>query len=164
MALARIKHPGVIGIYDAGWMPDGKPFFVMPYVEGESLRAATRGGVMELKRAAHIIHQLSSALSAAHDVGVIHRDLKPENVMLQTYKSNEEFAFLIDFGIATIKDLQDGQRTPSTKVAGTLPYMAPEQLRGGPVRPVVPASLDSAQFDDLLTLTHPAGSLLLEGR
>jgi serine/threonine protein kinase len=133
MALVRIKHPGVVGIYDMGLMPDGKPFFVMPYVAGESLRSAMHGREMELKRAAHIIRQLSSALSAAHEMGVIHRDLKPENVMLQTFASGEEFALLIDFGIATVKELQAGQHEQITKVAGTLPYMAPEQLRGGPV-------------------------------
>lgn len=133
MALVRIKHPGVVGIYDAGQMPDGKPFFVMPYVEGENLRSAMGGHEMELKRAAHIIRQLSLALSAAHDMGVIHRDLKPENVMLQTFGSGEEVAFLIDFGIATVKAFQVGQHEQSTKIAGTLHYMAPEQLRGGPV-------------------------------
>jgi serine/threonine protein kinase len=133
MALLRIKHPGVVGIYDVGLMPDGKPFFVMPYVEGESLRSAMRGQAMELRRAAQIIRQLSLALSAAHELGVIHRDLKPENVMLQTYGSGEEVALLIDFGIATVKGLQAGEQDRRTAVAGSLPYMAPEQLRGGPL-------------------------------
>ncbi|HEY9282204.1 MAG TPA: serine/threonine-protein kinase [Pyrinomonadaceae bacterium] len=133
LALARIKHPGVVGIYDAGWTPDGQPFFVMPYVEGESLRSAMRGGSMGLKRAAHIVGQLSFALSAAHVMGITHRDLKPENVMLQTFAGGEEFAFLIDFGIAMVKDLHAERSERITKVVGTLPYMAPEQLRGGPV-------------------------------
>jgi serine/threonine-protein kinase len=133
LALAKIKHPLVVGVSDVGWMPDGNPFFVMLYVEGESLRSAMRGGGMELKRAARIISQLGSALSAAHDVGVIHRDLKPENVMLRRVGSGEEFAYLVDFGIATVRDLQAGQREQSTRIAGTPPYMAPEQLRGGPV-------------------------------
>lgn len=132
MALIRIKHPGVVGIYDAGQMPDGKPFFVMPYVEGEELRGAMRGRGMELKRAARIISQVGFALSAAHDVGVIHRDIKPENVMLQTFRSGEEFAVLIDFGIATVRDLQTRQNEKSTRIAGTLHYMAPEQLLGRP--------------------------------
>ncbi len=131
-ALARIQHPGVVRVYEYGWTPEGQPFFVMAYVEGEGLRVATRGRAMGLRRAAHIVSQLGSALSAAHDVGVIHRDLKPENVVLQTFGS-EEFAILIDFGIASVKALEHGARDESTRVAGTPPYMAPEQLRGGPV-------------------------------
>ncbi len=131
-ALARIEHPGVVRVYEYGWTPEGQPFFVMAYVEGESLRAATRGRALELKRAARIIGQLGSALSAAHDAGVVHRDLKPENVMLQSFGS-EEFAILIDFGIASVKALESGPREQSTRVAGTPPYMAPEQLRGGPI-------------------------------
>lgn len=132
-ALLRIKHPGVIGISDMGFMRDGRPFFIMEYIEGEDLRSAMHGQVMELKRAAQIILQLSRALSAAHEMGVIHRDLKPENVMLQKFRSGEEVTYLIDFGIATVKDLQAEQEDQRTRSAGTLPYMAPEQLRGGPV-------------------------------
>lgn len=132
-ALLRIKHPGVVGISDVGFMRDGRPFFVMDYIEGENLRSAMHGQVMELKRAAHIILQLSRALSAAHEMGVIHRDLKPDNIMLQKFRSGEEVTYLIDFGIATVKDLQAEQDEQRTRSAGTLPYMAPEQLRGGPL-------------------------------
>jgi len=131
-ALLRIKHPGVVGISEVGFMRDGRPFFVMKYIEGENLHTAMHGHVMELERAAHIILQLSRALSAAHEVGVIHRDLKPENVMLQKFRGGEEIT-LIDFGIATVKDLQAEQHEQSTEAAGTLPYMAPEQLHGKPV-------------------------------
>lgn len=132
-ALIRVTHPGVVGLLDVGQMQDGKPFFVMPYVEGENLRSAIRRGGMELKRAANIIRQVGFALSAAHDKGVTHRDLKPENIMLRTFGSGEEVAILIDFGIATVKDLRAEQLQEKTRVAGTLPYMAPEQLRGEPV-------------------------------
>jgi serine/threonine-protein kinase len=132
-ALLQIKHPGVVGISDVGFMRDGRPFFVMQYIEGENLRSAMHDQEMELKRAAHIILQLSQALSAAHEMGVIHRDLKPENVMLQKFRSGQEVTYLIDFGIATVKELRAGQHEQSTEVAGTLPYMAPEQLDGGPV-------------------------------
>lgn len=132
-ALLRIKHPGVVGISDVGFMRDGRPFFVMEYIEGENLRSAMHGHVMELKRAAHIILQLSRALSAAHEMGVIHRDLKPQNVMLHKFRSGEEVTYLIDFGIATVKDLQAEQLEQRTQSAGTLPYMAPEQLHGAPL-------------------------------
>ena len=132
-ALIRINHPVVVGVLDVGQMPDGKPFFVMQYVEGENLRTVMRERGMELKRVAHIICQLSYALSAAHDEGITHRDIKPENIMLQTLKSGEEIVKLIDFGIATVKDLQTGQLDRTTRVAGTIPYLAPEQLRGKPI-------------------------------
>jgi serine/threonine protein kinase len=88
---------------------------------------------MELRRAARLISQLGSALSAAHAVGVIHRDLNPGNVMLQTFGDGDEFAVLIDFGLATVGDLEAGRCAHQTKAAGTFPYMAPEQLRSDPI-------------------------------
>jgi serine/threonine-protein kinase len=132
-ALTRVKHPAVVGIFDVGQLPEGQPFFVMEYVEGESLRSAMRQRRIELTRAALIVRQLGYALSAAHEMGVIHRDLKPENVMLQTLRSGEEIVKLIDFGIATVRDLQDTLTDNTTRVTGTPFYMAPEQLRGKPL-------------------------------
>ncbi len=131
-ALATIKHSGVVGVSDRGHLPDGRPFFVMPYVEGENLRSKMSSQRMELKRVAHIIEQLSIALSAAHEKKVVHRDIKPENVMLNTLSSGAEMVTLIDFGIASIKESQSAQ-SKSTGVSGTVPYMAPEQLRGKPL-------------------------------
>jgi len=132
-ALLLIKHHGVVVVTDSGQMPDGRPFFVMQYVEGKSLRKLIRGSRMGLKHAADIIRQVGSALGAAHAVGVTHRDLKPENVMLQTLRSGEEIVKLIDFGIATVLGLQAEQSHEKTMVAGTLPYLSPEQLRGEPI-------------------------------
>jgi serine/threonine-protein kinase len=134
-ALARIDHPGIVGVLDAGETPDGKPYFVMQYVEGQSLRAAineagSKG--MDFARVAEITRQIGHALSAAHDKGIYHRDLKPENIMLQDLGRGDELVKLIDFGMATVKDSQTAAHTEVTKVAGTLPYMAPEQLRGRP--------------------------------
>jgi serine/threonine protein kinase len=137
-ALVRIDHPGVVGVLDVGAMPDGKPFFVMQYVEGTNLRTLMQqemqAGKMDLSHVAHIVRQIGQALTAAHEKGIIHRDLKPENVMVQRPREGEEVLKLIDFGIATVKDSQSNNDTDSgkTKVAGALPYMAPEQLRGEP--------------------------------
>ena len=130
-ALARINHPNVVHIYDHGWTSEGDPFFVMQYVPGESLRKEVGGRGMELKRAARLISQLGSALSAVHRAGVVHRDIKPDNVMLQT-AGDEEFAIIIDFGIATIEESQAGRSERDTWPGTTL-YMAPEQLRGRPI-------------------------------
>jgi serine/threonine-protein kinase len=131
-ALARLDHPGIVGVLDAGAMPDGKPFFVMQFVEGVTLRSEMKGGPMEFARVARIVRQIGNALGAAHDKGIIHRDLKPENVMVQQIHEGEEIIKLIDFGIATVKDSQVATAAERTKVAGAFPYMAPEQLRGQP--------------------------------
>ncbi|MBC8028510.1 MAG: protein kinase [Pyrinomonadaceae bacterium] len=130
-ALAQIDHPYVVHVYDHGWTPDGRPFIVMQYIEGKTLRAAMGGQAMEPKRAARIVSQLGSALSAVHGAGVVHRDLKPENVMLQP-SSDDEFAILIDFGIAKV-DISRAGRSERETWAGTPVYMAPEQLQGHPV-------------------------------
>lgn len=131
-ALARIDHPGVVGVFDAGQLPDGKAFLVIQFIDGVSLRSLIRYEGMELDRVANIIRQVAHALSAAHDKGVIHRDLKPENIMLQSLGENEDQVKLIDFGLATVKDSQVASSRETTTVAGTVAYMAPEQLRGKP--------------------------------
>jgi serine/threonine protein kinase len=131
-ALVRLDHPGIIGVLDAGAMPDGKLFFVMQYVAGETMRSLLKVDCLDFARIASIVRQIGAALSAAHEKGVIHRDLKPENVMVQTLTGGEPLIKLIDFGIATVKDSQFSTAAERTKVAGALPYMAPEQLRGQP--------------------------------
>ena len=131
-ALARIDHPGVVGALDSGVAPDGRQFLVMRYVEGESLRhALTPGGTqLGLERAASIAEQVGHALAAAHTSGVIHRDLKPANIMLQSLPGGIEHVCIIDFGIATIRDAQNKSTVVHTQLAGSLLYMAPEQLEG----------------------------------
>jgi tRNA A-37 threonylcarbamoyl transferase component Bud32 len=131
-ALARIDHPGVVGVMHAGDLPDGRPFIVMQYIEGGSLRSLMKQGPMEFGRAANILRQIGHALGSAHSRGIIHRDLKPENIMLQTLEEGEEYVRLIDFGIASVHDSQAGAAATSTRVAGTVHYMAPEQLQGQP--------------------------------
>jgi serine/threonine protein kinase/Tfp pilus assembly protein PilF len=129
-ALALIDHPGVVGALDTGKTPDGRPFLVMQYVDGSPLRSAMRPEGMPLDRAANILRQIGQALSAAHDKGVWHRDLKPENIMLQPFAGGSEHVRLIDFGIASITDTAATQSWDQSRVAGTLPYMAPEQKDG----------------------------------
>ncbi|MEP7273016.1 MAG: protein kinase, partial [Acidobacteriota bacterium] len=131
-ALVRLDHPGVVNVLDVGAMPDGKPFFVMQYVEGTNLRAMMGKEPMPLALVSDIVRQLGQALSAIHDKGIIHRDLKPENIMIQNLSDDQLQVKIIDFGIATVKDSQVSGQGEKTKVAGALPYMAPEQLRGSP--------------------------------
>ena len=132
-ALVRIEHPGVVGIFDTGEMPNGQLFVVMQFVEGVNLRSVlTRPEkLLGFEETARIIDQVGRALTAAHDKGVLHCDLKPENIMLQRPHPGEEIVKLIDFGIAKIRDSKVTSVEP-TKIAGTMDYMAPEQLNGTP--------------------------------
>jgi serine/threonine protein kinase len=132
-ALARVDHPGVVGILDTGELPDGKPYLVMQFIDGVTLRSQVRPEGIFLDRAAELIKQIGRALSAAHDKGIFHRDLKPENIMLQSYGDGEEQVKIIDFGIAKLKDSLIAESTLTGTTAGTVSYMAPEQLSGRPV-------------------------------
>jgi len=128
-ALALIEHPGVVGALDSGVTDDGQPFLVMQYLEGRSLKSAIPAEGLPLDYAAHILREIGRALAAAHARNIWHRDLKPANVMLQRTADGGEYARLIDFGIASVRDSMSRSET-RTGVAGTLPYMAPEQLEG----------------------------------
>ena len=131
-ALARIDHPGVVGILDAGATPDGLPFLVIEFIDGVTLRSEIQKGPMPAGRAARLIRQIGGAVSAAHKKGVLHRDLKPENIMLERPGTPEETVRLIDFGIARVDRPEQQALTHTTRFAGTTPYMAPEQLAGHP--------------------------------
>jgi len=131
-ALARVDHPGVVGILDTGELPDQKPYLVMQFVDGVTLRSQIKPEGMAFDRGAEIIRQIGRALSAAHDKGIWHRDLKPENIMLQSFGGDEEQVKIIDFGIAKLKDSMVAPSTATGATAGTVAYMAPEQLSGRP--------------------------------
>ena len=129
-ALALIDHPGVVGALDAGITPEGRPFFVMQFVEGQSLRATIPSAGLPFERVAQIVSQIGHALAAAHSKRVWHRDLKPDNIMLQELAEGGEHVRIIDFGIATVRDAQAKNGEVSTRVIGSPGYMAPEQLEG----------------------------------
>jgi len=132
-ALSRIDHPGVVGIVDSGELADGKPFIVMQYVDGSTLRTMLKPEGMDLEHCAHIIKQMGRALTAAHEKGILHRDLKPENVMLQNLGQDEHQVKIIDFGIARIDNSAIAPTTAINTAVGTVAYMAPEQLSSRPV-------------------------------
>lgn len=131
-ALVRLDHPGIVGALDVGTTGDGRPFLVMQHVAGGTLRAAlTERKPLPVAEAADVVRQAAAALTVAHERGVYHRDLKPENIMLQDLGHGERLVKIIDFGIATVKESVQAQ-TSATQVAGTVLYMAPEQLAGKP--------------------------------
>ena len=133
---SMINHPNVVEITDFGITPDGQPFFVMEYLQGQDL-AQLLGDIGSLpwKRVRHIALQLCHALQAAHDQGVIHRDMKPGNIVLVKRGNNPEHVKVLDFGIAKVlgQEAEGKGLTQSGMVVGTPEYMSPEQGWGQPV-------------------------------
>lgn len=130
-ALSRIDHPNVVGILGAGELPGGKPYIVMQYVDGVTLRSQILSEGMNLERAAVLLKQIGAALDDVHEQRIYHRDLKPENILLQLLKGGTEFVKIVDFGIAKVKDSVVAPSTVNNMSVGTVLYMSPEQLRGG---------------------------------
>jgi serine/threonine protein kinase len=124
-ALRRFKHPSVVHVQDRGEL-NGRPYIVMEYVDGETLRSQIPTEGMRLERAASILKQIGEALDHVHGKGIFHRDLKPENIML---KRGSDEVVLIDFGIAKVTDPIMAPNTTHGPPIGTLLYMSPEQLQ-----------------------------------
>ncbi|MFQ5704991.1 MAG: serine/threonine-protein kinase [Gemmatimonadales bacterium] len=123
---AQFHHPHILPLYDSG-QAGGFLYYVMPYVEGESLRARmTREGQLPVDDAVRIGAEVADGLSYAHSRGVVHRDIKPENIML-----SGDHALIVDFGVGRAVSQLGGKRlTRSGMVVGTVEYMSPEQASG----------------------------------
>ncbi len=123
---ARLNHPHILPLHDSG-EADGFLFYVMPYVEGETLRhRIQREGQLPLEEALRITSEVADALSFAHSQGVVHRDIKPENVLLEA-----GHAVVADFGVACAVSAVGADRLTATGFAvGTPAYMSPEQASG----------------------------------
>ena len=122
----QLRHPNIVPMYDSGDI-DGIPYYVMPFVEGESLRARlSRLGRIPLAEALRVAEDVARALHFAHRHHVVHRDIKPENVML-----DGDRALVLDFGIALAMDTVEApRRTLPGLTLGTFHYMSPEQVEG----------------------------------
>ena len=122
---AKLQHPHIVPVYDSG-SADGSLYYVMPFVEGESLRdLLQREGRLSIERAAEIVRDAASGLAYAHKQGIVHRDIKPENIML-----SGGHAVVADFGIARAIDASRAENaglTGTGMAIGTPAYMSPEQ-------------------------------------
>jgi serine/threonine-protein kinase len=121
---ARLTHPHILPLHDSGKAGEFL-YYVMPYIEGESLRAKlARGGELPIGEAVRILRDVVDALSEAHEHGVVHRDIKPENILL-----SKQHALVTDFGVAKAVDEATGRQALTTAgvALGTPTYMAPEQ-------------------------------------
>ena len=123
---ANLRHPHILPLYDSG-SADGLLYYVMPLVEGESLRdRLTRERPLPIADALAIAREVADALSYAHARGVVHRDIKPENILLEG-----GHAVVADFGIARAFSAAGGERITQTGLSvGTPLYMSPEQSMG----------------------------------
>src|SRR5687768_14872643 len=126
---ARLTHPHILPLHDSG-ASDGFLFYVMPYIDGESLRTRIdRVGELPVPDAVRILREVADALAHAHEHGVVHRDIKPDNVML-----SGRHALVMDFGVAKAVSEATGRSAVTTAgvALGTPTYMAPEQAAADP--------------------------------
>jgi serine/threonine-protein kinase len=126
---ANLQHPHILTVHDSG-VADGLLYYVMPYVEGESLRARiTREGGLPIGDVIRILREVADALGTAHAAGVVHRDIKPDNVLL-----SGRHALVADFGVAKAISESTGRNLVTTigVALGTPAYMAPEQAAADP--------------------------------
>ena len=127
--LSRLQHPNILALLDSGATdePSPRPYYVMPFIEGETLRQRlAREGPLPMADALRLAREIGEALHYAHENGLIHRDVKPENVLL-----SQGHALVADFGIARAAGVAAGDRLTKTGLGlGTPAYMSPEQAGG----------------------------------
>ncbi|MBD0370905.1 MAG: serine/threonine protein kinase [Pyrinomonadaceae bacterium] len=130
-AASRISHPHALNVTDFGESESGVVFLVMEYLDGRTLKDIIQSeGPLPLNRAVEIVKQVAGALDAAHAEGVVHRDLKSDNIMLIAGANGSDWAKVLDFGIAKIKENTgntDPGLTAPNLIIGTPQYMSPEQ-------------------------------------
>jgi len=122
-AAAKLDHPNIVAIHEVGEF-QGRPFYAMQIIEGQSLKEVIAGKDLLVERILEIGIQICEGLQAAHDNGITHRDLKPSNILLDSHGRVR----IVDFGLAAIRGSESLTKTGST--LGTIGYMSPEQVQG----------------------------------
>jgi serine/threonine-protein kinase len=129
-AANRIQHPHIIDIFSFGQLPDGRHYFVMEFLEGQSMAEAIDKQSLQPGELRRLLCQICGALEASHQAGIVHRDLKPENIWIARPPHGESYVKLLDFGIAKLLDPTRTNLTHTGTVLGTPLFMAPEQCMG----------------------------------
>lgn len=161
--LAKLDHPGIVPVHEAGTLPDGRTFYAMKLVDGQRLDDYARGP-QSIPERLRVFERICEAVAFAHAHGVVHRDLKPSNVMIGRFGE----VLVMDWGVAKLRDpidvLLDGERRSAARgateygsVIGTPGYMAPEQERGEIDRTDARSDVFAlgALLRDLLTAAEP---------
>ena len=127
---AGLRHRNILEVYDVGNLDDGTPYLVMELLRGKDLAAELEDGPLTIDAAVDLGRQLTAAVVAIADAGIVHRDIKPQNIVLH-HEGDEVVVKLVDFGVskATRSRLSAATSIPGV-VIGTPPYMSPEQVRG----------------------------------
>ncbi len=127
-----IRHPNIVDVYDCGVLPDGRPYIVMEYLDGESLDQVLKTGPFALTEVLDWACQIAEALAMAHQNQIVHRDLKPENVFLipDPRCPDGKQVKILDFGIAKLQHSNSMHHTRTGSLLGTPLYMSPEQCMG----------------------------------
>jgi len=129
----KFSHPGIARVFDHGFLPNGQPYMIMEYLEGENLSdRLKKTGPLDIFVIVDMLIQICDALDAAHKQGVLHRDIKPANILIIGAEDNEKIK-LLDFGLAKILAVDTAKSRALTKtgdVLGTPYYMSPEQAQG----------------------------------
>ncbi len=126
----QIGHPNIVDVFAFGTLPDGRSYFVMEHLLGESLRMRLYRAFMSIPDAIQILDEIAGALEAAHEKGIVHRDLKPDNVFLSNVRGGFIHVKLLDFGIAKLITEGGIAKTNTGELMGTPGYLSPEQARG----------------------------------
>jgi serine/threonine protein kinase len=138
---ARLEHPNVVPIYDAG-EADGMPYLAMRLIDGQPLVRSIALAQLTPKTMLRILDGIASALDAAHEIGLVHGDVKPSNILVAEPDSHP---YLLDFGIAR------AAATPAGAFMGTLAYVSPEQIRGESLSPAADIYALTAVLHECLT-------------
>ncbi|HEY8181466.1 MAG TPA: protein kinase [Thermoanaerobaculia bacterium] len=151
-AMARLRHPNIVGIYDAGEDAEGL-YLVLEVVSGRSLREIVP---IAAGRATEIIREVAEALAASHAAGIVHRDIKPANILID----DRGRAKVADFGVARLES--EPQLTQTGHVIGTPSYMSPEQLRGESSGPPSDLYALGVVMSEIGLADHPVAKRLLD--